>query len=147
LGSTSIGVGYQLIRSDAPFALSVGFAFGIPVEATQEVVYEPTILIARGFGKLPVHASVLANLENEKPSFQYNVAPVYSIRNRWFPTFEFNGSLHGVGALYVTPGLYRRFKSRLEVGIGTPLGVAGQAGAAGIVGKVTWEIGGQRESE
>jgi hypothetical protein len=147
LGSTSIGVGYQLIRSDAPFALSVGFAFGIPVEATQEVEYEPTILIARGFGKLQVHASVLANLENEKPSFQYNVASVYSIRNRWFPTFEFNGSLHGVGALYVTPGLYRRFKSRLEVGIGTPLGVAGQAGAAGIVGKVTWEIGGQRESE
>jgi hypothetical protein len=50
LGTISIGVGYQLIRNDAPFALSVGFAFGIPVEATQEVEYEPTILIARDFG-------------------------------------------------------------------------------------------------
>jgi len=37
---------------------------------------------------------------------------------------------------------YRRLRHRLEVGLGVPQGVGGAAGRIGIVGKITWEIGG-----
>jgi len=136
---------YQIIRSDSPFALSVGMAFGVPVKSGAEVEYQPMILAAKTFRRAQVHASFIADIEQEKPSFQYNLASVYPIRRRWFPTLEFNGRhLRGRGASYLTPGLYRRFENRFEFGIGLPLGVAGAAGAAGIVGKVSWEIGGDR---
>jgi hypothetical protein len=141
--TASLGVEYQIIRRDYPFALSAGIAFGIPVRSNGEVEYEPTILMAKSFRKLQIHASFVADIEEEKPSFQYNVASVYPVRRHWFPTFEFNGrSLHGKPASYLTPGLYRHLGHRLEFGAGVPLGVGGTAGRAGIVGKLTWEIGG-----
>jgi hypothetical protein len=146
--TVSLGVEYQFIRSDYPFALSAGMAFGIPVRSNGEVEYEPTILIAKSFRKLQIHASIVADIEEEKPSFQYNVASVYPVRRHWFPTFEFNGrSLHGKPASYLTPGLYRHLGHRLEFGAGVPLGVGGTAGRAGIVGKLTWEIGGDHEPQ
>ncbi len=146
--TVSVGFEYQIIRSDRPFALSAGMAFGIPIRSKGEVEYEPTILMAKSFRKLQVHASLVADIEEEKPSFHYNLASVYPVRRHWFPTFEFNGrSLHGTPAYYVTPGLYRHLVHQLEIGSGVPLGVGGTAGRLGIVGKVTWEIGGDHERE
>jgi hypothetical protein len=144
----SVGVDYQIIRSDQPFALSAGIAFGIPVRSNGEIEYEPTVLMAKSFHKLQIHASFVADIEEEKPSFQYNLASVYPVQRHWFPTFEFNGrSLHGNPAFYLTPGLYRNLGHRLEIGAGVPMGVGGTAGRLGIVGKLTWELGGDHERE
>lgn len=146
--TASLGVEYQIIRSDSPFALSAGIAFGIPVRSNGEVEYEPTLLMAKSFGKLQIHASFVADVGEEKPSFQYNLASVYPVRHLWFPTFEFNGrNLHSTGAFYLTPGLYRHLAHHLEIGAGVPLGVGGTAGRFGIVGKLTWELGGNHEPE
>jgi hypothetical protein len=79
-------------------------AFGIPVRSNGEVEYEPTILLAKGFRRLQIHASFVADIEEEKPSFQYNLASVYPVKRHWFPTLEFNGrSLQGDVAFYLTP--------------------------------------------
>jgi hypothetical protein len=147
LSTLSLGVQYQIIRSNSPFALSAGLAFGVPVKPYGEVEYQPTILAAKTFRRMQIHASFAADIEREKPSFQYNLASVYPIRRHWFPTFEFNGrSVRGKGAFYLTPGLYRRLE-RFEFGVGVPAGVGGIAGRAGVVVKVSWEIGGGREPE
>jgi len=143
--TASLGFRYQIIRGDFPFALSAGMAFGVPLRSGGEVEYQPMILAAKSFRRAQVHASLVADIEEEKPSFQYNLASVYPMQRHWFPTLEFNGRhLHGHGAFYLTPGLYRRIEHRLEFGFGVPLGLGGAAGAVGIVGKVSWEIGGER---
>lgn len=145
--TASLGFQYQLIRSESPFALSVGMAFGIPVKAAGEIEYEPTILVARTFRRMQVHASFIAELEQWDLAFRYNVASVYPLRNRWFPTLEFNAMhLNGNGAFYLTPGLYRRFGHRLELGVGAPAGLGGTAAGSGIVGKISWEIEGDHRS-
>jgi len=145
--TASLGFRYQIIRSDFPFALSVGMAFGVPVQSGGELEYQPTILAAKTFRGAQIHASFVADIEQERPSFQYNLASVYAIRRHWFPTLEFNGRhLHGRGAFYLTPGLCRRFERRFEFGVGVPFGLGGAA-AAGIVGRMSWEIGGEHESE
>jgi hypothetical protein len=141
--TTTLGLQYQILRSDTRFALSAGMALGVPVKANSQLEYEPTILAAKTFRKLQVHASFVANVEQWKPSFQYNVASVYPVRDRWFPTLEFNGRrLDGKNAFYLTPGLYRHFAHRLEAGIGVPGGLDGVAARVGIVAKVNWEFGG-----
>jgi hypothetical protein len=144
--STSLGLQYQIIRSDSPFALSVGMALGIPMKETATWSLEPTILAAKTFKKVQVHAGFVAELEEWKPSFRYNLASVYPVGRRWFPTVEFNGRrLEGKNAFYLTPGLYRHFNHRLEIGIGIPAGLAGVASSVGLVGKINWELGGDIE--
>jgi len=144
--TTGLGLQYQIIRSDSPFALSVGTAFGIPMKANANWSLEPTVLAAKTFKKFQVHASLVAEVEQWKPSFQYNVASVCPVRRRWFPTLEFNGRrLEGKNAFYLTPGLYRHFDHRLEIGIGVPAGLGGVASHVGLVGKINWELGGDSE--
>jgi hypothetical protein len=144
--TAGLGLEYQVIRGESPFALSVGMTFGVPVKSGREVEYEPTILVSKTFRRAQLHASFVADIEKSDPAFQYNLASVYPVQRRWFPTLEFNGRrLNGKNASYVTPGLYRRLKQRIELGVGSPVGF-GNAGRAGIVGKVNWEIGGDHES-
>lgn len=141
--TTSVGLQYQILRSDSPFALSAGMAFGVPVKSNSRMEYEPSILAAKTFRKLQVHASFAADIEQWKPSLQYNLASVYPVRRNWFPTLEFNGRrLERRNAFYVTPGIYRHFAHRLEAGVGVPAGFAGIAARIGIVGKINWEFGG-----
>jgi hypothetical protein len=86
----------------------------------------------------------VAEVEQWKPSFQYNVASVYPVRYCWFPTLEFNGRrLEGKDAFYLTPGLYRQLSHRLEIGI--PIGLGGVASRVGLVAKINWELGGDSE--
>jgi hypothetical protein len=144
--ATNLGLQYQIIQSDSPFALSAGMALGIPMKGSATWTLEPTILAAKTFKKLQVHASFVAELEEWKPSFQYNLASVYPVGRRWFPTLEFNGRrLGGENAFYLTPGLYRHFGHRLELGIGVPAGLSGVASPVGLVGKINWELGADSE--
>lgn len=141
--STTVGLLYQIIRSDRPFALSAGMAFALPIRSRSTVVYEPSILAAKTFRNLQIHASFLSDVEEWKPSFEYNAACVYPFARRWFPTFEFNGRrLNSKNFFYLTPGLYRNFKHRVEMGIAIPLGVGGGvAGSIGVIAKMNWELG------
>jgi hypothetical protein len=144
--STSVGLLYQIIRSDRPFALSAGMMLQIPVRAEGKPTYQPTILLAKTFRKFQIHASFLSEVEQWRPSLEYNLASVYPIRRCWFPTFEFNERRQNArNALYLTPGLYRHFRHSLEVGIGIPLGIRGVAGSLGVVAKTNWEVGGSVE--
>jgi hypothetical protein len=75
--TANLGVQYQLIRRDAPIALALGMAFGVPVRSGGEVEYEPMLLAAKSFRKLQVHGSIGADLEESKASLEYNLGSVY----------------------------------------------------------------------
>lgn len=143
--STSVALQYQIMRSDRPFALSVGMAFEAPIQYNEKWGYEPRVLAAKTFRKVQIHASFFSDVEKQGHSLGYNVASVYPMPHRWFPTMEFNGRRRdSQNAFYLTPGLYRHVNHRLELGLGVPAGLGGIAGPIGIVGKVNWEFGGER---
>ena len=146
--STTVGLHYQIVRNNRRFALSAGMALGLPIQSMARVAYEPRILAAKTVGKLQIHASLLSDIEEWKewkPSLEYNIACVYPTEHHWFPTVELNGRrLNANNAFYATPGLYRHFSHRVEMGIGIPLGIGGVAGSIGVIGKVNWEVGGHR---
>jgi hypothetical protein len=139
----TVGVKYQIIHGQVPFSLTAGVDVELPLGPSRGIEWEPSIIAARAFGKMQVHASVSANIQAAKPSLESNLASVYSIDQRWFPTLELTAKqVLGIYAFYVTPGLYRHFKHRLEVGVGAPLGIRGSSPSVGIVTKINWEIGG-----
>jgi hypothetical protein len=138
-----VGVHYQIIHGQVPFSLTAGIDVELPLGSSREIEWEPSIIAARAFGKLQVHVGLSTNLQAAKPSFESNLASVYSVDRRWFPTLELTSKqVHGNDALYLTPGLYRHFQHRLEFGVGVPLGIGGTSSALGIVTKMNWEIGG-----
>jgi hypothetical protein len=148
LQRVNFGIQYQVIKSNSPFALSAGIDSGIPISSEERTEFQPTILAARSFRSLQIHASAAANFElrENRPGFQYNLGSVYPIHRFWFPTLEFNGrNFHGKEAFYLTPGLYRRVRHGFEIGVGVPLGIGGNA-RTGIVCKLSWKIG-NHESE
>jgi hypothetical protein len=140
--STSVGLRYQVTQSDRPFAFSMGMALGLPIDSKRELSYQPIVLAAKSFRRLQLHASFVTDVEKHESSFEYNVAGVYPMQHHWFPTMEFNGRRRDAqNGFYLTPGLYRHFSHRLELGFGVPVGLGGIAGPIGIVGKVNWESG------
>jgi len=148
LQTVNLGIQYQVIKSNSPFALSVGIDYGIPVSSEEGTEFQPTILVAKSFRNLQIHASGAANFESgeNRPGFQYNLGSVYPIHRFWFPTLEFNGrDFHGKEGLYLTPGLYRRVRHGFEIGVGVPLGIGGNT-HTGMVCKLSWQIG-SHESE
>ena len=139
-GPASAGMQYQ-IRNSSKFVLAAGLAVGIPSGPGSEIEFQPTILAARTFRSAQIHATFEAGLGKENPSFQYNLASVFSVHPRWYPTLEFSvRSLRDRTALYLTPGVYRRIGQQFEFGIGTPFGLSENAGSAGVVAKLTLEI-------
>jgi len=145
--SATVGIQYQFFH-DRAFALTAGMDVGFPVNAKGELSWEPTVLAAKSFGKLELQGSVVAELGKESKSLAYNVASVYPIRRRWFPSLEWNARrILARNAYYVTPGLYRHFDHGFEVGVGAPLGIGGTASSVGVVGKITWEIDRDRDQD
>ena len=138
--SAVVGVQYQFVQSRT-FALTAGIGVGFPVNSKSEPSWEPTVLVAKSLGKLQLHGSIVAELENESKSFAYNMACAYPIRRHWFGTLEWNARrLLGRNAFYATPGVYRHLDRGLEIGVGVPLGIGGVASFVGIAAKITWEF-------
>lgn len=141
--TTSIGLNYQILRNNSPFALTAGMSFGIPVKTGAGTDFEPKLLAAKTFHRVQVHASLIGDVENGDSSLQYNLASIGLVSHRWFPTLEFNGRrLNNQNGFYTTPGLYRHLPHRTEIGVGIPVGISGVAGRVGFISKITWEFGG-----
>jgi hypothetical protein len=134
---------YQFIRGNHPFALSGVMGFNAPLTSRGELSYEPEILIAKAFGTLQIHTSVIPELGGGETSLEYNVAAVHPFVHHWVPTLEFNGRRNaGVNAFYVTPGMYKRLPHRFEMGAGVPAGMGRYSSPFGVVFKMTLELGG-----
>jgi len=146
LRTINLGFRYQILKSNAPFALSVGLDSGIPVSSGAEAEFQPTILAAKSFRSVQIHASAAAEIESgeDRPGYEYNLGSVYPIHRFWFPTLEFSGrNFHGKEAFYLTPGLYRRIRHSFEIGVGVPLAIGGNA-STGAVCKLSWQVGGNQ---
>jgi hypothetical protein len=143
-----VGVEYQIVRGRVPFSLTAGIALELPLGYSHKMEWELEVMAARAFGKLQVHVSVSSTLQAEKRSFEFNLASVYPIHRIWFPTLEITSKqVQGTHAFYVTPGWYRHLKHGLEFGIAEPLGIGGISSPFGIISKLNWEIGGNRQHE
>jgi hypothetical protein len=140
--TVNLGAEYQFVRSSHPFALTAGFAVNIPVANRGEFAWEPEILAAKQLGNTQLHASFLAGLGKDSQEYEYNLASVTNLHSAWFPTLEFNGRRTDAGAnlYYLTPGIYRHFRHRVEAGAAVSGG-----SHSGVVGKITWEAGGDKD--
>jgi hypothetical protein len=81
----------------------------------------------------------MSDLREGSTDLEYNVASGYPLKRGWFPTFEFNGRReNSQNRFYLTPGLWRRFSRRVEMGIGVPLDERGVGRSVGVVAKMNW---------
>jgi len=134
---------YQFIRGNRPFALSGAMGVNLPLTSRGSVSYEPEVMAAKGFGKLQIHSSFSPELSDDDKSLAYNLAALRPFAHHLIPTLEFNGRRNsGINSFYLTPGIYKHFPHRLEIGVGVPAGVGKASSPLGVVVKMTWEIGG-----
>ena len=144
--TTNVSLLYQFIRGNHPFALSGSMGVNALLTSRGNLSYEPELLIAKAFGKLQIHTSVIPELGGDDTSLEYNVAAVRPFAHHFFPTLEFNGRRNaGVNSFYVTPGIYKHLPHRLEMGIAMPMGAGRYSSPVGAVFKMTWEIGGDKD--
>jgi len=140
-----ISVLYQFIRGNHPFALSAAMGVDAPLTNRSDLSYEPELMMAKAFGRLQIHTSVSPELGDDT-SLAYNIAAVRPLSHHWIPTLEFNGRRDSAeNSFYVTPGIYKHLLHRLEAGIGVPLGAGQHSNPAGVIFKMTWEIGGDKD--
>ena len=136
---------YQFISGNHPFALSAALGVNAPLTNRGDLSYEPELMIAKAFGRLQIHSNVSPELGDDT-SLAYNVAAVRPLSHHWISTLEFNGRRDSAeNSFYVTPGIYKHLPHRLEAGIGVPLGVGQHSNPTGVIFKMTWEIGGDKD--
>lgn len=140
--SVNVGIVYQFVRSTHPFALSAGLGASLATSRRGEFAWEPEVLAAKQLGPMQLHASFLADLAKDSREYEYNLASVTNLHSGWFPTLEFNARRTDTGTnlFYLTPGIYRHFPHRIEAGVALSAG-----SYFGVVGKVTWEVGGDKD--
>jgi len=97
---------------------------------------------ARQFRNTQLHAGFVTDLAPDAREYGYNLAAVTDLHSMWFPTLEFNGRRTETGSnlFYLTPGIYRHFRHRIEAGAAISTG-----SYFGVVGKITWEVGGDKD--
>jgi len=66
LHRVNFGIQYQVIKSNSPFALSAGIDSGIPISSEEGTEFQRTILAAKSFCSLQIHASAAAILNWER---------------------------------------------------------------------------------
>jgi hypothetical protein len=144
--TADISILYQFIRGNHPFALSGAMGVEAPLTGRGgNLSYEPELLIAKAFGRLQIHTSFIPDLGDDT-SLEYNVAADRPLPHHWIPTLEFNGRRDAaVNSFYVTPGIYKHLPHRFEAGIGVSLGAGPHSSPAGVIFKITWEIGDDKD--
>ena len=143
--AADISVLYQFIRGNHPFALSGAMGVEAPLTGRGDLSYEPELLIAKAFGRLQIHTSFIPELGDDI-SLEYNVAADRPLPHHWIPTLEFNGRRDaGVSSFYATPGIYKHLPHRFEAGLGVPMGAGPHSNAVGVIFKMTWEMGGDKD--
>ena len=143
--AADISILYQFIRGNHPFALSGAMGVDAPLTKRGDLSYEPELLIAKAFGRLQIHTSFIPELGDDT-SLEYNVAADRPLPHHWIPTLEFNGRRDaGVNSFYVTPGIYKHLPHRFEAGIAVPLGAGPHSNPVGVIFKMTWEMGGDKD--
>jgi hypothetical protein len=143
--AADISILYQFIRGNHPFALSGAMGVEAPLTGRGDLSYEPELLIAKAFGRLQIHTSFIPEL-GDGTSLEYSVAADRPLPHHWIPTLEFNGRRDaGVNSFYVTPGIYKHLPHRFEAGIGAPVGAGPHSNPVGVIFKITWEMGGDKE--
>ena len=143
--AADISILYQFIRGNHPFALSAAMGVNAPLTGRGDLSYEPELLVAKAFGRLQIHTSFIPELGDDT-SLEYNVATDRPLPHHWIPTLEFNGRRDtGVNSFYVTPGIYKHLPHRFEAGIGMPMGAGPHSNPVGVILKMTWEMGGDKD--
>jgi hypothetical protein len=143
--AADISILYQFIRGNHPFALSGAMGVDAPLNGRGDLSYEPELLIAKAFGRLQIHTSIIPELGDDT-SLEYNVAADRPLPHHWIPTLEFNGRRDaGLNSFYVTPGIYKHLPHRFEVGLGVPVGAGPHSNPIGVIFKMTWEMGGDKD--
>ena len=141
-GKLGLGVGYTLLSTTDPFALSTALELDLPTGHSGEAIsIDPSITAAKTFGPIQVHVGLQGELSRSERQLFYNVAAVYSL-HPFYPTCELNGATGGGGdghTLYATPGLYRRIAEHTEIGLGVPFGITASAAPYGSIMKLTME--------
>jgi hypothetical protein len=144
--TADLGLLYQFIRGNHPFALSAAFGLNAPLTSRGDLSYEPELLVAKAFRKLQIHSSVIPEFGGGDTSLEYNAAAVRPLAHHFIPTLEFNGRRNaGVNSFYVTPGIYKHLPHRFEMGVAAPAGIGLHSSPVGVVFKATWEIGGDKD--
>ena len=144
--AADISVLYQFIRGNHPFALSGAMGLEAPLTGRGgDLSYEPELLIAKAFGRLQIHLSFIPDLGDDTAR-DYNVAADRPLPHHWIPTLEFNGRRDStVNSFYVTPGIYKHLPHRFEAGVAVPVGAGPHSNPVGVIFKMTWEMGGDKD--
>lgn len=146
--TADISLLYQFIRGNHPFALSGAMGVNAPLTSRGYLSYEPEILLAKAFGKLQIHTSVIPEFGGDGNSLEYNVASVRPLAHHWIPTLEFNGRRNsGVNSFYITAGIYKHLPHRFEMGVAVPAGMGLHSSPFGVIFKATWEVGGDKDGK
>lgn len=125
-GNVEAGFLYNILKDNKPFALSVGIEVELPTAKKQKktenedeagIAWEPTLIIARQFGNMQVHANLAAEITNSESEFSYNLATAIPF-GKWLATVEINGEFKDEKAVYLTPGLIWKGIDDFEFGLG-----------------------------
>lgn len=130
LDDIELGLLYNLMLKKS-FSLSVGFNAGRlnsmlpsdkgkPEPIKRKVEWEPSVIMARQFGKGQIHAGAGLGFTENETEFAYNISGIYPI-NRFKPTLELNGRIEDDSFLSVTPGFIWTHSELFELAFGMPV--------------------------
>lgn len=147
-GDVGVGVLYNFLPGNQPFALSAALEVALPTGNEDKdlgegkATWEPSIIIAKQLGKGQVHLNLGAEIGGGEAEYFYNVAAVYPLGQRLYPTLELNGtrSQDEGSRLHVTPGVVYRVSQNAELGLGWPLGIRARSEKYGPIAKFTVEF-------
>jgi hypothetical protein len=148
-GDTSLGLSYNLRPGGGRrTAVSLGFAVSLPTGnerkelGTGKTIFEPSVVLAQQVGKAQVHLSFGTELGGVEREYSYNLAAVYPMSRKFYPTLELNGfrAADEGNRVYLTPGAVYRIGKNAEVSVGIPVGLHTDGQKIGPVGKFTIEF-------
>jgi Putative MetA-pathway of phenol degradation len=145
LGNVEIGLLYNLLNRNKPFALSLALGMGLPTaqkaKNPEEVQteWEPSLIIARQAGKAQFHASLGAEITETEFTFNYHFGAIMALGD-WRTTLELSEKKDNEGQLYITPGIIWKRVEDFEFGVGISKSITGQPRQLGFMVMITHEF-------